>query len=1599
MPAESYGRIKFGTNGGKGRKGEVSRQSNLSILMKKYSILKLSIAALALSVSARATAGPLRYEAVQGFASGASEPTGGVMQASTGELYGVAEEGGAYGGGTIYKVLPDGSGFETLVHFSGEGGPARGKAPQGVLVEWVDGDSNQYFYGLTRDGGLHGHGTAFRVSPDGTFETLQDFDPDSTHPVSRPEGTLCLSSNGNFYGTCSEGGNSDEGTFFQMTPDGTVSVLYLFNSSDPLNSGAFPRAGVVEGNTTGTFYGTTSTGGNSGEGTIFKIDSFGAITTLVHFTGETGAAVGSFPTVRMTRGSDGNFYGVTKFGGYVDEFWNDLGIVFKVTPAGVYTALAGFAYPIPNEHRGMWPESPLVEGSPGVFYGATSRGGLYDRGTAFKITSAGAITTLVDFDFFNDPKGAGPQGHLVKIAEDTIIGTTIGGGGPENEGTIYRISNTGALTTLVEITGRGVSNERSPSIPMSSLAEGVDGNFYGTTNEGGDTDQGTVYKVTPAGDVTTLVSFTGNGAGAKGSNPRAELLEGNDGNFYGTTESGGASDFGTVFKVTPGGGLTTLVEFTGTSGTAPGAYPRAGLVDGGDGYFYGTTYGGGSSSYGTIFRVSPAGLLNVLVEFTWDGAIKGSGPSGTMVKAADGHFYGTTEDGGSDGVGTAFRVDQVGTLTTLHEFTPFAAHPVGIMEGTDGIFYGTCRGSGFPLFGGSTAYGNIFKINAAGEYTTLVNFYGAEDFGAKGKHPLSGLTEGPDGLLYGTTSAGGGDDRGTLFQVEKYGFLTTIGEFTGADGEFPGEAPNGAPLILGSDGHLYGTTSYGGIIKSGKPAGHGQIFRLKFVEHRDDKPILEPDSDAGQPPATNQVWEDEASGIYDGLLRDSADGESVVGAVNKLVVSKPQVGSGNGGAVSGTIRLNGRSFKLRGVIDANGRLLLALNQRDGTVVYVDLQLMKTDSAGTETFRGTIEWNGVTSIVDLDRVIYHYKRNPAPPNLVGRYTMLMPSLPGSGQSSPGGDGWGLVTVNTSGSISVKGRLGDGTRFSEGAYLSGENETSLYRELYSSQPEKGRIGGKLTFRDVPGVSDFDGLMEWKKFEHAREKRYPEGFKVQIQALGSRYTAPESGGRVLVQLAEQEYNARAAIIDDVLNNGVGQVDLAVSWKSNNRIYHYGPEKMSATASAKNGSISGSYFNPDSRETTSFTGVAFQKQGIVGGVSLFPTNTGAVRIQPGTNLEYPGSEDAGLTTWIQYPDSTPRNPETSDQLWDQSVAGIYHGILDESDSVNGFIQNLKISTKASFTASIWIDFTRYSLKGKFNPDGEANVQIVRRGMTPIDVMLELRSADSLDDAYQVTGTVAIDGRSLDIDGQKRPVYSKLDRSPFESRYTIVMPAPQGVDDTLEPGGDGYGAISVNYKAVSKGSFYLADGWKVTFSGHVSRSGEWSVYSRLSSRRPRGYLSGKLTFRDVVGVSDVDGQLHWVKNPLASPINYPGGFDIVREIVGSGYTPPSKGVNAWSELIEDYHNAWLRLEGPDFSLLETLDLTELDRAVSWNSANKIKYYGPESISIRFNALNGTLTGRITDKPNGINQRIGAALFQKQGLVSGCYVAQGKSGRCWMEPR
>ncbi|HEV2382310.1 MAG TPA: choice-of-anchor tandem repeat GloVer-containing protein [Terriglobia bacterium] len=277
----------------------------------------------------------------------------------------------------------------------------------------------------------------------------------------------------------------------------------------------------------------------------------------------------------------------------------------------------------------------------------------------------------------------------------------------------------------------------------------------------------------------TLVSFNG----ADGSGPFSSLVQGTDGNLYGTTNTGGRTacnspyGCGTVFKVSPAGTLTMLYKFCALANCADGSFPYAGLVLGTDQNFYGTTSAGGTHSAGTIFKITARGALTTIYSFCAQANCSdGSSPAAAMVQATDGNFYGVTGDGGTStsctgGCGTVFKITATGKLTTLHSFDAADGyHPSSLVQGSDGDLYGTTYGTPYSSCQ-STGCGTVFKMTSEGALTTLHTFNFVD-----GASPFGPLVESPEGSFSGTTYDGGivffegcSEGCGTVFKITSAG--------------------------------------------------------------------------------------------------------------------------------------------------------------------------------------------------------------------------------------------------------------------------------------------------------------------------------------------------------------------------------------------------------------------------------------------------------------------------------------------------------------------------------------------------------------------------------------------------------------------------------------------------------------------------------------------------------------------------------------------------------------------------------------------------------------------------------------------------------------
>jgi len=357
------------------------------------------------------------------------------------------------------------------------------------------------------------------------------------------------------------------------------------------------------------------------------------------------------------------------------------------------------------------------------------------------------------------------------------------------------------FTILYSFTGGADGSQ-----PYSSLILDSVGNLYGTTAVGGASGNGVVFKLDASGKETVLYTFQG---GTDGANPWAGLVRDTAGNLYGTTEAGGTDGFGTVFKLNKTGKKkTVLYNFTGTGND--GAYTFACLVRDAAGTLYGTTYKGGASGDGTVFKLNKAGKETVLYSF--QGGSDGQNPMAGVIRDATGNLYGTTFGAFGPNYGTLFKVTKTGKEKVLHAFSGGADGGApqygGVVIDKAGNLYGTTS------YGGTHQYfGVVYKVSKSGKETVLYNFTG----GADGAQPNAGLVMDAAGNLYGTTTGGGANGHGAIFKLNKKGKETVLYSFTGGtDAAVPD-----ANLILDSKGNLYGTSILGGTY------GAGTVFKLK----------------------------------------------------------------------------------------------------------------------------------------------------------------------------------------------------------------------------------------------------------------------------------------------------------------------------------------------------------------------------------------------------------------------------------------------------------------------------------------------------------------------------------------------------------------------------------------------------------------------------------------------------------------------------------------------------------------------------------------------------------------------------------------------------
>lgn len=679
-------------------------------------------------------------------------------------LMGLTSNGGADGKGTAFSIKSDGSSFSIFKTFADWG-----KSPLSTLIKGADGQ----LYGTTNEGGIYGYGTIFKVAADGSITVLKNFD--YTNDGGNPTGGLLLAKDGSLYGFAGGGTPNSSGCIYKLTSGGVYSVVRSFSIN---TDGGRPRGRMIQG-TDGNIYGMTNAGGVNGYGTVFKLSATTGYSVLKSFNQATD---GSNPYGSLIQAKDGNLYGTTRTGGQLGY-----GTIFKISTSGTtFNVLKS----LNGSTEGAYSLNDLVEGKDGMLYGMCTGGGVNGNGTVYKISTSGSFTLIKALSA--GVEGGNPEGGLIQASDGNFYGLTknISGG---FTGSIIKVVSS-ATSSSVSLVAK-FSLATTGGYPVASLYQNSDGLLYGTTTDGGTAFGGTIFKSTTSGTITVVKALNGS---KEGNAPQESLTLGKDSAYFGLANTGGAFNYGTVFKIC--GNTTTVIKSFNRN--VDGGNPCGSLVRAKDGSLFGMTNVGGTNGAGTIFKVSSAGAFSVIKHLNY--ATDGGNPKGNLIQGADGALYGMTVNGGPNNGGTIFRITTGGAFSVLKSFisSTDGANPEGdLIIGKDGSFYGmtTNNAKFFKL-----TTGNVFSVLKSFNYTT------------EGSYPTGSLIIGTDGLFYGLNSQGGSKSGGTIFKIGMDGKITLLRHLAPAT---DGSLPKGK-LVQGSDGFFYGVTATGGANKA------GTIFRI-----------------------------------------------------------------------------------------------------------------------------------------------------------------------------------------------------------------------------------------------------------------------------------------------------------------------------------------------------------------------------------------------------------------------------------------------------------------------------------------------------------------------------------------------------------------------------------------------------------------------------------------------------------------------------------------------------------------------------------------------------------------------------------------------------
>ena len=644
--------------------------------------------------------------------------------------------------------------------------------------------AQQEFWGMTNRGGIDFLGTIFKTDVNGTGLIVQKSFTTSFSGARPTRGQLTLAPNGKFYGLTSQGGSNDQGVLFEFDPTtNTYSKKLDFLGA---SNGAYPYASLVLFSN-GKLYGTTDGGGSSGVGTLFEYD---ATTNIYVKKIDFSNTNGSNPRCELAILND-KLFGLTYGGGA-----NGLGVIFEYKPStNEYTKKVDFN----GTTMGANPEGSLILTSNGKLYGMTYGGGLNGMGVLFEYAPL-TNTYVKKKDFSGNTTGGNPLGSLVEYPSGKVYGMTYSGGN-NNKGVLFEYD------LLMDTYSKKVDFSNSDGAnPQGNLTVSNNGKFYGMTQNGGSSGYGVLFEYDPLQDIySKKINFTSD---VNGYLPLGSLSLSSNGKLFGMTSYGGTNNQGVIFDYNDA--TNTYTKKIDFNFSPNGSLPTGNLTQFPNGKFYGMA-SGGNNNLGILFEYDPStNVYSKKIDFA--GLVNGAQPFGSLTFNSNFKLYGMTYKGGINDAGVLFEYDPMNNaIIKKVDFSAAStgAFPYGdLSNASNGKLYG------MTYIGGVNSSGVLFEYDPIeNRYTKKFDFNGT----VTGAGPQGGILQASNGKLYGMTSNGGANDKGTLFEYDISNDLFT--KRLDFDGPTNGANPY-ASLTQSSNGKLYGMTVFGGL------NGQGTLFEF-----------------------------------------------------------------------------------------------------------------------------------------------------------------------------------------------------------------------------------------------------------------------------------------------------------------------------------------------------------------------------------------------------------------------------------------------------------------------------------------------------------------------------------------------------------------------------------------------------------------------------------------------------------------------------------------------------------------------------------------------------------------------------------------------------